>query len=502
MKKQVHAIFIFIGIVFLATAFIQGKVVDTSSEAIAANQEDYRISDRGVASAVLALKSDSDGQENPFGLSLDYLYGDAGDLSVSKDNSGIQGDGVVDLGTFFGNTGDLTGRNSDGSGSQGYGSVGDLGSRGDGGTGDPSDGLGGRNSDDSGSQGDGSDGGGSQSYSGSGAGSGSFWWLTEEDEPEDYPEVEVGTPPTICNMFVLQPEIGSVVPNTFVVSGYVDEVPDTDCLWTVFEANAGGVEVYDDNNNLLSEYRILSSVGSWMQMPSYFQALIYIINTPETETGYIRVYEHIADESTPDSFDYPISFIDWGVEIEPEGNNFLDSLANFFRPRNTSSGGSVAPTPKSIFDRSEKQNIYNPVIRTGVGAPVVEKSDDYCEIKDSNNSLICSGSYIDRGSSVCGCSLFPSLETSKQKESLNSYQVDLSGIVFDKTLFFGDRGPQVVAVQEAMYALGLYDQIPSGVYDGKTFSSVKAFQKENGISGWGLVVGSRSREVLNSLFSN
>ncbi len=400
MKKQVHAIFIFIGVVLLATAFLQGKVVDGTNSVISQIEDTgVGLSDYGVATALLAMRVE-EGVDNPFGLEEDPVE---------------------------------------------------------------------------------------QEY------------IFPEIPSEP---VEPLSPPTICNIYVTQPDLGGIVPSTFVVSGYVDNV-QADCYWTVFEANAGAVEVYDNNNNLLTDYIILSSVGDWMQTPSNFQAFVSMLEVPETENGYIRFYEHPA-EGVADIFDYPISFSVWSDPIVSPGvgtGSFFGSLADFFRSRDKEPKEDKDTSP-GFFDQAEEdvEEIPIPVIVFD-SVPVQNQGDNFCEVRKEER-LVCYGEYTDEDREVCGCSVFSSLKSLQAQQNLKNYSADLSQATFSKTLFLGDRGVPVENIQGALFVLGYYDQIPSRVYDGKTLKAVRAFQKENDLPGWGLVVGERSNDTLRKLFSN
>jgi len=311
--------------------------------------------------------------------------------------------------------------------------------------------------------------------------------------------------PTICNVFITQP-VFEPLANSFVVSGYIDQVSNPECRWTVFEANAGGIEIYDDAGNLLSDYMILNSIGDWMQLPSYFQSLAQMTEVPQTEYGYIRFYEHTADDSVPDIFDYPIHFSSWG---NAPRTGFLDAVTSFFTNNNND-----APRPLPIKDTSSDPGrgtgvfvgTARPVPTTPVtefdSVPLVDSSDDnYCEVRE-NTSLVCYGTYSKEDGSVCGCTTFPALLTMRAQSDLNTYNANLEGVTFDTLLFIGDRGDTVRSVQEALYILGYYDQIPGGIFDMKTVRALRAFQKENNISGWGIFFGKESQEIMNRLFSN
>ncbi len=411
MKTQVHAILVFIGVVFLTTAFLQGSVVEKSSgENIAQATEDSssidsNISSYGSASAILALR-DNEYSLDPFG--------------ANKDDD--QETGGEDL---------------------------------------------------------------------------------ESSAPDGV--VTPATPPTICNVYITQPQVGATVPNSFVISGYVDNIQNG-CRWTIFEANAGYVEVYDENGNLLGDYAILQSVGEWMQTPSYFQTLLTLSEVPETQWGYIRFYENVADDSTPDVFDFPIVFTNWSVA--PTTTSFLDTINNILTSKKQKEKARKNEEERmkdrgieAIFGTGKDTPSTTPVLPAKEGSvPLLEKDENFCEIR-KENKLICYGSYIGE-STVCGCDTFSDLESLRDQERLVKYKVNLENVVFEKTLFIGDRGDAVVSLQEALYSLGFYDQIPSAVYDSKTVKAVRSFQKEHDLSGWGLILGDSSKEVLNSLFSN
>lgn len=317
-------------------------------------------------------------------------------------------------------------------------------------------------------------------------------------------------PPTICNIYVTQPGLGEVVPNTFVVSGYVDNIV-ADCRWTIFEANAGGIEVYDNAGNLLSQYYILDSVGDWMQFPSYFQSLVTLVQTPQTEGGYIRFYEHVADESTPDIFDYPISFTSHQVAPDSTGNSFFDALGDFFKSKEQKAQEEAQRQKQveqdayvsvdDIFGQDgEIPKIQIPEIVSD-RVPVTKNSDSYCEVRNQSR-LVCYGEYTDDTKEVCGCRVFAGLESYRVQQGFENYSVNLDGVMFEKTLFIGDRGDSVENLQKALYLLGYYQQLPSRVYDMTTVSAVRAFQAENDLPGWGLFVGTKSNIVLTTLFSN
>jgi hypothetical protein len=404
MKKQVNAIFVFIGVVVLSSAFLQGSVTQDTKPSLATNtsSNSAELSKYGTASVILAMRGD---ETNPFGSGENQNQHPAEENTV-----------IIEVS-------------------------------------------------------------------------------------------EVLVPPTICNIYITQPALGELISGGFMISGYVDDV-EADCYWAIFEGNAGFVEIYDNNNNLLADYSILGSVGEWMQFPSYFEAFMTFAVVPETEGGYIRFYENtVQDGSIPDVFDFPVNFSFWEPAVEISNNGFLENISNFFTGKEAEEEAerqriaelNRPPSVSEIFGHSDVQTIPDFVMTESESVPLKDRSSDFCELRDQNK-LICFGSYTDDSHEVCGCDTFSGLESFQSQQKLNKFSVDLSGATFEKLLFIGDRGEDVSFLQEALFVLGHYDQIPSGVYDGKTSKAVRDFQKENSLSGWGLIVGDKSNKVLKALF--
>ena len=64
-----------------------------------------------------------------------------------------------------------------------------------------------------------------------------------------------------------------------------------------------------------------------------------------------------------------------------------------------------------------------------------------------------------------------------------------------RTVFWGSRGKDVTALQSRLRAWGYYRGPIDGVYGGRTFTSVRAFQRKNGLFADG-VVGGRTWRAL------
>ena len=66
-----------------------------------------------------------------------------------------------------------------------------------------------------------------------------------------------------------------------------------------------------------------------------------------------------------------------------------------------------------------------------------------------------------------------------------------------KTLREGDKGNEVVEMQDCLKQLGYLDEI-TGVYDATTTAAVKTFQRRNGLS----VDGVAGSDTLKTLYSD
>jgi hypothetical protein len=489
MNRQVHAIFIFIGVVVLSAAFFHG--VGTSENPQTITRLEVPAQNAGVATALLAVSDRP--SPDPFGLNVggltdsemkrfEFLSGiDPKKLTEkeSQELKGLEKEVAIyqkELDQKKKEQKEKEDRDN------GDGSSGEDGSGGGGGNESGGTGINFTNSGPlSGNQGGQPGGGG------------------DIETPSNEQPI-----PTICNVFINQPELGGLVGNTITVAGFVDSVEESDCLWTIFEANAGYVEVFDDNNNLISQPAILSSLGNWMEFPSYFQTLVALTQTPETSTGYIRFHENVVvDGVVPDVFDYPVSFQYWDGGQNVDGG-LIDSIANFFRNRNQGirSGVSAPRETTDIFGGGSSRvnnNSQIPVISNSDRVGVSESSDDYCEVRNGSR-LVCYGQFVDED--TCGCSVFPGLETLRDSSLQESYTPETSRAPLEKNLYIGDRGPDVESLQSKLYSLGYYEGIPSGVYEGSTARSLREYQRDNGIAGFGFILGKKARAALNEEFSN
>lgn len=401
MGRQVYAIFVFMGVVLLSSAFMQTRQPDAN---VVQEDQVIDISKIGTATALLALKDDRVSQ--PFGINQDLAPTPAPQQQVA------------------------TG---------------------------------------------------------------------EEEESVEYID------PTFCDLAITQPVAGATVSSQISVLGFKGNVENPDCNWTVFEANAGGVQAFDATGVAISDYTILNSVGEWMQIPSYFQGSVSLNQAPATPNGYLRFVEHDVQEGDPDIFVIPVMFSTYAETPDEDGSSFFDSITDIFRRRQEIAD---IPEPEPVapdfsdFVTTQEPSLEIPdndsrELPAGIS---VGDSDDYCEIRNADR-LICYGKYVDSDQETCGCTGFPQLETFRSKTTLRVDVEALKESSFDKTLFWGDRGDNIRMLQRALYVLSYYEyEIPSGIYDNETRKAVAKLQKENDISGAGIIVGVKTRALLNAIF--
>ncbi len=114
-------------------------------------------------------------------------------------------------------------------------------------------------------------------------------------KPTDLPNVKVTRTPDInCNNkgFVVQSpslDLGTGFP--IHVEGVVDNRDVGSCRWTVFEGQAGKVEVFDKENNLISE-GVLKTVEDWMtDEPRNYKAVLNLQKAPVSKDLRIIITE-------------------------------------------------------------------------------------------------------------------------------------------------------------------------------------------------------------------
>ncbi len=114
------------------------------------------------------------------------------------------------------------------------------------------------------------------------------------------------TPPVAleCGIHITSPTSSTEQLTTpIVISGYVDG----QCHWGAFEANAGSVVVYNDQNTALSPQVPLTVTGNWMQSPAYFNVKVGF-SAPHRPRGYLLFTNDDASGMFPMTYQYPITF--------------------------------------------------------------------------------------------------------------------------------------------------------------------------------------------------
>jgi len=116
-----------------------------------------------------------------------------------------------------------------------------------------------------------------------------------ETKQSNLPKIEVTrTPANNCGDkgFVVQSpnlDIGTSFP--IYVEGVVDNRDSGECRWTVFEGQAGKVEAFDTENNLVSD-GVLKTVEDWMtDEPRNYKAILNLHKAPVSRDLKIVITE-------------------------------------------------------------------------------------------------------------------------------------------------------------------------------------------------------------------
>jgi hypothetical protein len=116
-------------------------------------------------------------------------------------------------------------------------------------------------------------------------------------------------PVTKCGFTVNNPLPNQVVSFPLTINTVVDRTDSASlpCIWGVFEAVAGKVELYDSANNLLAT-TFQMTAGNWMTTaPIYFQTTITPQNPIPSGTNLILIFtEDNAEGGPSDSVMVPI----------------------------------------------------------------------------------------------------------------------------------------------------------------------------------------------------
>jgi len=116
-----------------------------------------------------------------------------------------------------------------------------------------------------------------------------------ETKQSSLPKIEVTrTPANNCDGkgFIVQSpnlDIGTSFP--IYVEGVVDNRDSGECRWTVFEGQAGKVEAFDTENNLVSD-GVLKTVEDWMtDEPRNYKAILNLHKAPVSRDLKIVITE-------------------------------------------------------------------------------------------------------------------------------------------------------------------------------------------------------------------
>ncbi len=117
------------------------------------------------------------------------------------------------------------------------------------------------------------------------------FFIIQHNETIETPPVTTNnnTPPAVtttsnCGLSVVSPLPNTTVTFPLMVQAVVDntQMATLGCSWTVFEAQAGVVKVYDINNIQVG-FGILATTGNWMTTsPVNYSATVTLTGTPAT----------------------------------------------------------------------------------------------------------------------------------------------------------------------------------------------------------------------------